>query len=158
MKKLFFGLILLAFSCDTNEAVLAPFAGDVVQVKSGQAFGMCIGKCWNEVTITATRASLLQTENQGRGGEQVEHRNDANESLAKLHQLFSKFPSSEFKKLNEFYGCPDCADGGMEWLEVKFSDGSTKKVTIEYGAKLEGFDEIISGLRTERLSLMEKYR
>lgn len=158
MKKLFFGLILLAFSCDTNEAVLAPFAGDVVQVKSGQSFGMCIGKCYSELVVTATQANLFETERLERGGEQKEHKNSANESLAKLHNVFKSFPSAEFKRLKDTYGCPDCADGGMEWLEVKFTDGSIKKVTIEYGAKLEGFDEIISALRTERLSLIEKNR
>lgn len=158
MKKLFFGLILLAFSCDTNEAVLAPFAGDVVQVKSGQAFGMCVGTCRSELVISATQATLLQRETPERGGDPIDHKNSANASLAKLHSLFKDFPSAEFKRLQDVYGCPDCADGGVEWLEVKFSDGSTKKVSIEYGSKLAGFDEIISALRTERLSLIEKNR
>ena len=34
--------------------------------------------------------------------------------------------------LNEVYGCPDCADGGAEWIEID-EGGSPRRVTFEFG-------------------------
>ncbi len=37
-----------------------------------------------------------------------------------------------FYKLEGILGCPDCADGGAEWIEVELRNGNTHKVTFEY--------------------------
>ena len=44
-------------------------------------------------------------------------------------------------------GCPDCADGGAEWIEVVTSDGS-KKITFESGDSLDTIHPLIDRLRT----------
>ncbi len=31
-----------------------------------------------------------------------------------------------FKKLNEIVGCPDCADGGAEWVEIMKGDSEAQ--------------------------------
>ena len=39
---------------------------------------------------------------------------------------------NDFFELPETIGCPDCADGGAEWLEIDLANGKTHKVTFEY--------------------------
>lgn len=160
MKKLFItfsALFIMAFSCE-DKTSLQPINGTIARVKSGQSFGMCMGKCYNELIVETNSVILKQIERKERGGEAktMEHRDNTrwSEIIADL----DNFPKSAFLQLDEQYGCPDCADGGAEWLEIQFTDGKTKHVKFEYGATVEGFEEIISSLRAHRLSLMEKYK
>ncbi|ADQ16973.1 hypothetical protein [Leadbetterella byssophila] len=157
MKNLFYALIFFAFSCQ-SDSVLAPLINDIAEVKSGQSFGMCVGKCHNELVISGEKVTLIQKGVSERGGDLQTSSADASERLDAIKKIFKKFKKSDFLKLNEVYGCPDCADGGAEWLSLKFKDGKVKKVSFEYGSTLPGFEEIISALRTERLSLIEKNR
>ena len=47
----------------------------------------------------------------------------------------------------ETIGCPDCADGGAEWIEIKLANGEKHKVTFEYMNAPSAFKNYISGLR-----------
>lgn len=47
--------------------------------------------------------------------------------------LVKNIDYNTFRKLPAVVGCPDCADGGAEWLEVRLTDGTLHKVTYEYG-------------------------
>ena len=51
-----------------------------------------------------------------------------------------------FLEMQETIGCPDCADGGAEWLELGFED-LVKRVTFEYGNEPGEFENIIPALR-----------
>ena len=46
-------------------------------------------------------------------------------------------------------GCPDCADGGGEWVEVMFDD-TVKRITFEYGDTLEPIQNLIDQMRIIR--------
>lgn len=35
-------------------------------------------------------------------------------------------------KSNEVFGCPDCADGGSEWIELQSQSGASRKIVFEY--------------------------
>ena len=52
----------------------------------------------------------------------------------------------KFIKLDNVLGCPDCADGGGEWVEIK-RNGRTYKVTFEYGNEPKDLSNIIGLLR-----------
>lgn len=145
----------MAFSCGENTSV-PPFNGNIARVKSGQSFGMCVGKCYNELIVENNSVVLKQIERKDRGGdpETTEYRDDTRWNQIKAD--LNNFSKKKFFKLKDVYGCPDCADGGAEWLEVQFSDGTVKNVKFNYGSSVEGFEEIISSLRSHRLSLMEK--
>lgn len=119
---------------------------------------MCAGKCYNELIVEKNAVVLKQIERRGRGDEPeiIEHRDDTR--LSRIKADLNHFPKKKFLKLQDVYGCPDCADGGAEWLEVQFSDGRVKNVKFDYGSSVEGFEEIISSLRAHRLALIEKYR
>ncbi len=117
---------------------------------------MCVGKCYNELIVENNSVVLKQIERKDRGGdpETTEYRDDTRWNQIKAD--LNNFSKKKFFKLKDVYGCPDCADGGAEWLEVQFSDGTVKNVKFNYGSSVEGFEEIISSLRSHRLSLMEK--
>jgi len=147
----------MAFSCE-DKTTLQPVNDSIVRLKSGQSFGMCMGKCYNELIVENNSVTLKQIELKERGGnkETIQHRD--NTHLNRIIAELGDFPKEKFLKLDEQYGCPDCADGGAEWLEVQFTDGTSHHVKFEYGSAPEGFEEIISSLRTYRLSLMDKYK
>ncbi len=46
-------------------------------------------------------------------------------------------------------GCPDCADGGAEFLEIE-QGAERYRVTFEAGKSIPGFDGLISALRAKR--------
>ncbi len=119
---------------------------------------MCIGKCYNELILENNSLVLKQVERKMNGGDPETTEQLDNTRLNQIKADLNNFPQEKFLKLKNTYGCPDCADGGEEWLDVQFSDGTVKKVRFEYGSSVEGFEEIISSLRAHRLALIEKYR
>lgn len=56
------------------------------------------------------------------------------------------------RALPDVVGCPDCADGGAESVQVGFGDGGSAKVTFEYGDDVRGIEEVVSVLREVRQS------
>jgi hypothetical protein len=54
-----------------------------------------------------------------------------------------------FVNLPKTIGCPDCADGGAEWIEIiSGSGGKSQKVTFEYMNEPAKLKDLASGLRT----------
>ena len=51
-----------------------------------------------------------------------------------------------FRNLEEVIGCPDCADGGAEWIEITTKD-LNHKVTFEYNNEPEEMQDYIEILR-----------
>ena len=51
-----------------------------------------------------------------------------------------------FLALDSVIGCPDCADGGAEWIEIEYGDQS-HKVSFEYLNAPEVTDPYIDSLR-----------
>ena len=54
-----------------------------------------------------------------------------------------------FRLLDDRIGCPDCADGGAEWIQVNWS-GQNKRVTFENGQLIKGFEGLVVKLRDLR--------
>ena len=52
-------------------------------------------------------------------------------------------------EFEDVIGCPDCADGGGEWIEVTFDD-TVKRITFEYGDTLEPIQNLIDQMRIIR--------
>lgn len=57
-------------------------------------------------------------------------------------------------ELDSIYGCPDCADGGAEWIEIQ-DDQQIKKVTFEYGDTLAPIENLMLELRDLREAYLE---
>lgn len=57
---------------------------------------------------------------------------------------------NDFFKLSETIGCPDCADGGAEWVEVEYVSGKKHRVTFEYMKEPDELKDYLIGLREQK--------
>jgi hypothetical protein len=57
--------------------------------------------------------------------------------------------AAALRRLEGVHGCPDCADGGAEWIEIGSAAGPIR-VTFEYGATLDGIGALQAELRALR--------
>ncbi len=63
------------------------------------------------------------------------------------NSFLTEIDVNSFFSMPETIGCPDCADGGAEWIEIKLANGEKHKVTFEYMNAPSAFKNYISGLR-----------
>lgn len=112
-------------------------------VRYGTSFGECIGYCRQQITISdETTIYLKQTWDNSLPDVKlnVEHSENAKESL------FDAIDIDAFTDLASVIGCPDCADGGAEWIEIEKGD-IHHKVTFEYFNNPETLNAYIGTLR-----------
>src|SRR6185295_14271553 len=63
--------------------------------------------------------------------------------------LSAAYDPITFNSLDSVIGCPDCADGGAEWVTVE-TEGKDRKVLFEYGKGLQGLEGFL--FRLHRLN------
>jgi hypothetical protein len=118
----------------------------------GTNFGHCRGYCRKEVVIYPDQVDYFEASvDSTRNPVKVE--NFKNSSIWK--SIVDKVDWNKFNGLEESYGCPDCADGGSEYIEIKSLNG-TKRVTIEFNKELADLEPLLTELRTQRKKLLEK--
>ncbi len=129
-----------------------------ITIKSGQSFGFCVGKCYSEMSIKGKVVSLTVKETVNKGNSNIVKEDTFTDELtdAQINELIQLLNLSKFNSNPETLGCPDCADGGAEWLTID-QTGSSKKVTFEYGKDIPGQEKLVLFLRKERLALMSKF-
>ncbi|CAF3952062.1 unnamed protein product [Rotaria sp. Silwood1] len=129
---------------------------NVLSISSGTSFGRCIGYCRKSITVTSTPP-------------QVSISKKANFNQASYPPVYAKLPltSSEwislvnlvnletFQSLDDRIGCPDCADGGAEWLQINWANGS-KRVTFENGKTVKDIEKLIAKLRQMRQAYLSE--
>jgi len=120
----------------------------ISEIRYGTSFGMCVGHCKNELTMTQ-KTSTYRCSGWTEDVTPVTKTEGTNSQI--WDSINSGFNLDTFLDLPEVIGCPDCADGGAEWLEVVLSNGETHKVTFEYFNEPEFLKEKIEILR-EKLS------
>ncbi|MCP9292318.1 hypothetical protein [Gracilimonas sediminicola] len=131
--------------------------GDIIKsnytIKSGSSFGMCVGPCFQEVSVNESQAVLRIRENKGEGGlSELKVENKRAVSPQEWGEIQSLVNQEAITALPKVIGCPDCADGGAEWIEIQ-SPGLVKKVTFEYGQPPAQIKELVDRLRETRESL-----
>ncbi|WP_055143556.1 hypothetical protein [Jiulongibacter sediminis] len=131
-----------------------------VQIISGENFGFCVGPCYRALNLNTgdTYLELEVRSRDSRGSDLADTTIYTDMfSMAELEALKEAIPDLEtFFALEEVYGCPDCADGGSEFIEI--NDGlKTHRVTFEYGSSVKEIEPIIELLRQKRQELIEKY-
>ena len=108
--QLFLIILLVAFttSC-SNESLYRK----VAQVNYGTSFGMCVGYCKREVSIDSVYTSYSC----------AGWTKEVEPTLYKVQTTKSAWDSVKvlinnkaFFELPATIGCPDCADGGAEWV------------------------------------------
>lgn len=122
MKKLLLALLIILTSCrDEDEG------RSLTTIRYGTSFGECLGYCIKELTLTGDQVSY-----DFRGWD-IDG-NDLRKTCSQKVDISMHIAIEEgvFFSLPEVIGCPDCADGGAEWIELEYSDGARHKVTFEY--------------------------
>ena len=139
--QLFLIILLVAFttSC-SNESLYRK----VAQVNYGTSFGMCVGYCKREVSIDSVYTSYSC----------AGWTKEVEPTLYKVQTTKSAWDSVKvlinnkaFFELPATIGCPDCADGGAEWVEVKLLNGTAHKVVFEYYNEPQQLQGSIAKLR-----------
>lgn len=122
-------MCLLSTIASANPAM--PSA-NVVEIAYGTSFGECLGYCNQEVHISGRNIEFLA------GGRSTKRDLDDVRSRAVMNggEAEALWRLAQIVKYTDFperIGCPDCTDGGVEWLEFRTEDHKTKKIAFEFG-------------------------
>lgn len=134
-------LLLYMLSCENEEHQL----GTLNYIAYGTSFGECLGYCNQYMKVYPEVATLSKTgwENLGQLPEiQCSLPLESYEYIS----LKDSMDVGNFFSLDEIYGCPDCADGGAEWVEISF-DTLKHRVTFEYLNEPEELTPVVTALR-----------
>ncbi|MCW8849541.1 MAG: hypothetical protein OQJ81_06120, partial [Melioribacteraceae bacterium] len=148
----FFLLGLFLVSCinepnnNSNDRVNKD-SDNAVIVKTGKSFGFCVGYCSLEATITSTNIKFVSSSWDKNNYPTIIQNINTDENDWK--DILDNINMDNLESLDDVIGCPDCADGGSEWIEIIYPDRS-KKVTFEYGTTIEGINDLLEILRNIR--------
>jgi hypothetical protein len=145
-------------SCSKIETEPQQLSNEIKSISGGQSFGFCIGKCFQELTFVDNKMKLLVLERGNRGSNEADKEYNFEEMLdaADVQKINSLLNINSFKKLNDVYGCPDCADGGSEWIEIVFANDTKKRVTFEFGNYPSEIKELATLIREKRTTFYQK--
>ena len=115
-------------------------------LRSGTSFGMCFGYCRtvlevDSLVLTFTEVAQLKP--------LPTRTRTLPLSLADWKRVRALVDVAALRRLEGSHGCPDCADGGAEWIEIG-SAGDPVRVTFEHGATLDGIGALQAELRALR--------
>ena len=112
-------------------------------IKWGTSFGECSGYCRNEVTINANK--IIKVKKSYNIKDSIIY-HSTTITKPQWVELKNSFDIKAFFKLPQRIGCPDCSDGGAEWIEIQCSD-RIYKVTFEYGANISAIKGLLKIFR-----------
>ena len=133
-------IALLFVACEEDNTT-------VTRITSGTSFGECLGYCGRELELTLGNSRYTAF-----GTDTLDYPDIAvsqSESATGWSSLEALVDFDQLLAFEDVIGCPDCADGGAEWIEVT-SDGPSKKITFEYGDSLTGIQDLIVEMRERR--------
>ncbi len=131
--------------------------GDIIEssytIKSGSSFNMCTGPCFQEMSFNEFQMVLRVREYKGEGGlSKLKVESKRAVTPKEWAEIESLVDQQALNALPKVIGCPDCADGGAEWVEI-LSPDFVKKVTFDYGKPPTEIKELVDRLRETRESL-----
>jgi len=144
-KLILTACLTLAAGCTAPSGVTT--SADGLVVRAGTSFGMCLGYCTTELTIAADEIRFVESSRDPAAHPERTRR--AAIQPGEWEEIVSLARPSLLEGLEEVYGCPDCADGGAEWIEVE-QDGVRRRVTFEYGSTVERIQPLIEKARAMR--------
>ena len=143
IQMLFF-ISLFLFSCQTDYEKVE--VNDIA-IKTGIFFGFCGGYCKSEVEIVNRDVVFIASSWSDPNYPDI-MLND-NISIQEWDSLIESVNMDSLLSLDDIIGCPDCADGGGEWIEITKVD-TLKGVTFEYGKTVEPIQSLIEKVRVIR--------
>lgn len=137
--KLLFILIGITTSFSCSEDDLRDFN----VIKYGTSFGMCEGYCVTSITI---QENSMLYEQSSLNDDVTYPSTECPSNFPQFDDLRSKIDPDIFYDFPATIGCPDCADGGAEWVELQ-STKTSHRVTFELGKAPDEFISYIELLR-----------
>ena len=138
---------ILAAACGAMACGSSPSAPRAVTaIRTTTSFGFCAGYCQTTLEITSEEMVFVE---ESRRGELPTRRRMARLSSSEWSELIDGVDRRAIDTLPDTVGCPDCADGGAESLEVIGADWQ-KRVTFEHGAKMPELQPLLARVRTLR--------
>ena len=101
---------------------------DSVQINSGTTFGECLGYCSFSLELDDGFASFTAT-GWDLNGVLPDLFIDESLSDNSWQYLLELIDFEYFQSLDDVYGCPDCDDGGAEYIEIIYN-GISKQITF----------------------------
>ena len=132
------GILLVMASCSGKDE-----AG-IIQINYGTSFGECLGYCQFDMKlepglVTYSRSGWMDSVVTITCSEALED--------ASWNSIMTVLETDAFFALPDRIGCPDCADGGAEWIEIETANGEKHKVIFEYHNEPAALEEYAAGLR-----------
>jgi hypothetical protein len=116
-----------------------------LEITGGTSFGMCAGYCVTELRIDSVSATFVERS-------QALDQPDRSRTLPLTRSEWERFQAlvdtAAARSLQGVHGCPDCADGGAEWIQIETEDPI--RITYEYGAELDGIQSLQAQIRELR--------
>jgi hypothetical protein len=137
------GAALIGSACVSTTSA----SSDVNVIRSTTSFGFCLGYC--RTTLEVTPNGIVFVEEETRPGGLPPVRRTAAISDAEWRQLTSAVDRQAIESLPPTVGCPDCADGGAESVEIVATDWRDQ-VTFEFNVSPPGLQLLLTHLRALR--------
>jgi hypothetical protein len=140
---------LLSAACTSpgTDAELTALTGGDAVIRWGTSFGMCAGYCREELEIDGLQVRLTrQSWDPARYPTQVAEQTISQDAL---ESLLRRIAAVKLEQFQDTYGCPDCADGGAEWVELENGDFK-KRVNFEYNHDPARLEAVLAELRSIR--------
>ncbi len=141
--------IMIALASSGCQVIGPDKSSTVISVASGDSFGECLGYCKTQIEASPTRI-VFSTE----GGTLAGPLPALSDTVSIEHELWSHLVSLArvvpVHALDSIYGCPDCADGGAEWVEIEFAGDESRRITFEFRHAPGPLASLSDTLRTVR--------
>ncbi|MCZ4242591.1 hypothetical protein [Pedobacter punctiformis] len=109
----------------------------------GTSFGMCAGYCNSNLLIRDLKITFSKSKNSQQSDTKTCTKTISEEEI---NAIKSELNATKLSDLPEVIGCPDCADGGAEWVSVS-ADGKQYKITFEYGKAPKELEKVVAKLK-----------
>lgn len=147
MRFLIITLSIFILSCSTSDD--SDPQSDIVKIGYGISFGECLGYCIRTLTIDQDSIQFVKS---GWTIDSLLSDIACSDPTDDFSALTGEVDFIQFLQLDSIIGCPDCADGGAEWIELTSGD-NRHKVVFDYLHPPLVLEDITSDLR----ALMEGY-
>jgi hypothetical protein len=119
---------------------------EIAVIRSTTSFGFCVGYCKTTLEITPERMVFLE---ESPRGDRAPRQRSAAITAEEWNALVAAVDRGKIESLPTQIGCPDCADGGAESLEVVGAEWQ-RRVTFEFGASIAGLQPLLEKVRALR--------
>lgn len=139
-------ILALCISCEDDKST-------EIVISSGTSFGECMGYCKRELIVDEGSVSYSASSWGDPDYPTIQY--ESSLSSTEWNDLIALADLSALQEYEDIVGCPDCADGGAEWIQIDAPEG-IKKIIFEYGDSLGTIQPLIVALRDLRADYEEE--